>query len=123
MNWWKCTVERLKQFLTNIGGSDYEKYEEAHPTPQKCIYYGSPFVHTRESTMFLDEYGISANEFWEQVWKCTKCPSSSKTKCSECRFILVKVDESNLTAQHVIPLPFPSLKHDFPQVLCCASTL
>lgn len=68
----------------------------------------TPFVFTRRSSMFFDEDGDLAHEFYEE----TIVTKNGRKKAK------LKRIHKNLTPQGIIKLDHPCIHVDFPVVLC-----
>ncbi|XP_076013029.1 tumor suppressor 2, mitochondrial calcium regulator b [Genypterus blacodes] len=68
----------------------------------------TPFVFTRRSSLYLDEDGDLAHEFYEE----TVVTKNGRKKAK------LKRIQRNLTPQGIIKLDHPCIHVDFPVVLC-----
>lgn len=67
---------------------------------------GTPFVYTRRGSMYFDEDGDVAHEFFEET-----NPMKRGVKATMRRIF------NNLTPQGEVKLPFPCLNVDFPIII------
>lgn len=67
----------------------------------------TPFVRTRSSSMYFDEDGDLAHEFYEEVRPSKKGKKSYMKKITR-----------RLLPQGLVELPHPRLHVDFPVVMC-----
>ncbi|KAM8917222.1 tumor suppressor 2, mitochondrial calcium regulator b isoform 1-T2 [Spinachia spinachia] len=68
----------------------------------------TPFVLTRKSSMYFDEDGDLAHEFYEEAIVTKNGRKKAK----------LKRIQKNLTPQGIVKLDIPSIHVDFPVVLC-----
>ncbi|ELT89909.1 hypothetical protein CAPTEDRAFT_224485 [Capitella teleta] len=73
--------------------------------PNENQMVASPFIYTRQSSMFFDEEGDLAHEFYEEV------PGQGSSKCTMRQCF-------NIIPQGEVELSHPRLHVDFPVVLC-----
>ncbi|XP_064091189.1 tumor suppressor candidate 2-like [Macrobrachium nipponense] len=90
---------RLKRWM----GAEEEESDGCQKVVKKLA---TPFVYTRRGSMFFDEDGDVAHEFYEEV-----PPLRRGVKATMKRIL------TNLTPQGEVRLPFPCLNVDFPIVL------
>jgi len=90
------------------GSSSREKKEEDAVESEKAVKprLATPFVYTRRGSMYFDEDGDLAHEFYEEV------PSLRRGVKSYMRRIL-----RNLKPQGEVKLQFPCLNVDFPIII------
>lgn len=74
----------------------------------KSFQGATPFVFTRRSSMFFDEDGDLAHEFYEE----TIVTKNGRKKAK------LKRIQKNLTPQGIIKLEHPCIHVDFPIVIC-----
>ncbi|XP_036387875.1 tumor suppressor 2, mitochondrial calcium regulator b [Megalops cyprinoides] len=74
----------------------------------RCSRNATPFVFTRRSSMFFDEDGDLAHEFYEET---------IVTKNGRRRAKLKRI-QKNLIPQGIVKLDHPCIHVDFPVVLC-----
>lgn len=67
----------------------------------------TPFIRTRSSSMYFDEDGDLAHEFYEEVRPSKKGKKSYMKKVTR-----------RLFPQGMVELPYPRLHVDFPVVIC-----
>jgi len=67
----------------------------------------TPFIRTRTSSMYFDEDGDLAHEFYEEVRPSKKGKKSYMKKVTR-----------RLLPQGIVELPHPRLHVDFPVVMC-----
>ncbi|KAK8751702.1 hypothetical protein OTU49_009891 [Cherax quadricarinatus] len=93
------STSKLKRWMSNgVDGT------EQCQRPVKKL--ATPFVYTRRGSMYFDEDGDVAHEFYEEI------PPLRRGVKATMRRIL-----TNLTPQGEVRLPFPCLHVDFPIVL------
>ncbi|XP_014784169.1 tumor suppressor candidate 2 [Octopus bimaculoides] len=88
----------------NNGSTEICKRTVKHPV--------IPYVFKRRGSMYFDEDGDLAHEFYEEVF----LDRMGKKR-------MMRKQERNLIAQGEIELPFPRLHVDFPIVICEAPDL
>ncbi|XP_068205113.1 tumor suppressor candidate 2-like [Palaemon carinicauda] len=93
------STSRLKRWMGN-------EEEESDGCEKAVKRLATPFVYTRRGSMFFDEDGDVAHEFYEEV-----PPLRRGVKATMKRIL------TNLTPQGEVRLPFPCLNVDFPIVL------
>ncbi|XP_045619175.1 tumor suppressor candidate 2 [Procambarus clarkii] len=93
------STSKLKRWMSS-GVEDPEQVERA------VKKLATPFVYTRRGSMYFDEDGDIAHEFYEEV-----PPLRRGVKATMKRIF------TNLTPQGEVRLPFPCLNVDFPIVL------
>ncbi|KAK8390036.1 hypothetical protein O3P69_012924 [Scylla paramamosain] len=96
------STSKLKRWMSS--GTDEVEGRESGERAVKRL--ASPFVYMRRGSMYLDEDGDVAHEFYEEV------PPLRRGVKATMRQIL-----TNLTPQGDVRLPFPCLHTDFPVVL------
>ncbi|XP_043934582.1 tumor suppressor candidate 2 [Protopterus annectens] len=82
--------------------------EQAVARIRGCKTSATPFVFTRRSSMYFDEDGDLAHEFYEE----TVVSKNGRKKAK------LKRIHKNLTPQGMIRLTHPRIHVDFPVVLC-----
>ncbi|GAB6033463.1 Tumor suppressor candidate 2 [Chamberlinius hualienensis] len=93
-------VKRITSVLT--GATD-----DVAPDERNIVKYGaSPFIFSRRGSMFIDEDGDIAHEFYEEV----QC--SENQKCRLRRMV------DNLIPQGEIDHPIPRLNPNIPYIIC-----
>ncbi|XP_034245020.1 tumor suppressor candidate 2-like [Thrips palmi] len=90
--------------FSTVTGSDNES--EYQTKTFERTFKGSPFVLIRQGSMYFDEDGDLAHEFYVEV-----VPQGKRGKPT-----MKKVTES-LQPQGSVPLPYPRLHVDYPAVL------
>lgn len=89
------------QYMLNRGG------EKQALNGGGSLKTATPFVRTRSSSMYFDEDGDLAHEFYEEVRPSKKGKKSYMKKITR-----------HLLPQGMVDLPHPRLHVDFPVVLC-----
>ncbi|XP_050528748.1 tumor suppressor candidate 2-like [Daktulosphaira vitifoliae] len=96
-----------------LGGKKYQNEEQInndtnqHQQYQKDFISKSslyPFVHHRRGSMYIDEDGDVAHEFYEEAKEGSK-------------LTLKKIGRHELIPQGDVPLDVPCIKYDYPVVL------
>ncbi|XP_020609809.1 tumor suppressor candidate 2-like [Orbicella faveolata] len=90
------------QYMLSCGGENQRGLENGG-----SLKSATPFVWKRTSSMYFDEDGDLAHEFYEEV------KPSKKGK----KFFMKKVTR-RLLPQGLVDLPHPRLHVDFPVVMC-----
>ncbi|CAH3127758.1 unnamed protein product [Porites lobata] len=89
------------QYMLGCGG-EKQSLDSCH-----YLRTATPFVRTRSSSMYFDEDGDLAHEFYEEVRPSKRGKKSYMKKVTR-----------RLLPQGLVELPFPRLHVDFPVVMC-----
>ncbi|XP_060925073.1 tumor suppressor 2, mitochondrial calcium regulator b [Limanda limanda] len=96
-------------FSGSVSVEEPTKDGDEQPLARVRSFRGAtPFVFSRRSSLFFDEDGDLAHEFYEET---------IVTKNGRKRAKLKRI-QKNLTAQGIIKLDHPCIHVDFPVVLC-----
>lgn len=96
-------------FSGSVGADDpIQDGNEQSMARARSFTGATPFVLTRRSSLYLDEDGDMAHEFYEE----TIVTKNGRKKAK------LKRIHKNLTSQGIIKLEIPCIHVDFPVVLC-----
>ncbi|XP_077582806.1 tumor suppressor candidate 2-like [Stigmatopora nigra] len=90
------------------GGDSADNGNEQSVARLKCSRNAAPFVFTRRSSLYFDEDGDLAHEFYEETVVTKNGRRKSK----------LKRIQKNLIPQGIVKLQHPRIHVDFPIVLC-----
>lgn len=90
------------QYMMSCGGDN-----QTFPDNGRSSLATTPFVWKRTSSMYFDEDGDLAHEFYEEVKPNKKGKKYSMKKVTR-----------RLLPQGLVDLPYPRLNVDFPVVMC-----
>ncbi|RMX40297.1 tumor suppressor candidate 2-like [Pocillopora verrucosa] len=90
------------QYMMSCGGDN-----QTFPDNGRSSLAATPFVWKRTSSMYFDEDGDLAHEFYEEVKPNKKGKKYSMKKVTR-----------RLLPQGLVDLPYPRLNVDFPVVMC-----
>jgi hypothetical protein len=96
-------VNKLSNSFSYHGGGSEFGSEESAVRSLASFKGGTPFVYSRQGSMYFDEDGDLAHEFYEEIKK------GGKRK--------MRRVEKNLTPQGEVKYRYPRLHVDFPIVL------
>ncbi|XP_074492593.1 tumor suppressor 2, mitochondrial calcium regulator b [Sebastes fasciatus] len=96
--------------FSGAGSTDDQTKDGNEPSMARARSFATatPFVFTRRSSMYFDEDGDLAHEFYEE----TIVTKNGRKKAK------LKRIHKNLTSQGIIKLDIPCIHVDFPVVLC-----
>ncbi|XP_063071697.1 tumor suppressor 2, mitochondrial calcium regulator b [Engraulis encrasicolus] len=97
--------------FSGSGGGDEQQPKEGNEQPLarlRSFRNATPFVFTRRSSLYYDEDGDLAHEFYEE----TVVTKNGRKKAK------LKRIQKNLIPQGIIKLDHPSIHVDFPVVIC-----
>ncbi|KAG9260690.1 tumor suppressor candidate 2 [Astyanax mexicanus] len=96
-------------FSGSSGGDESTKEGQEQTLARvRSFRNGTPFVFTRRSSMYFDEDGDLAHEFYEE----TVVTKNGRKKAK------LKRIQKNLIPQGIIKLDHPCLHVDFPVIIC-----
>ncbi|KAM9799962.1 tumor suppressor candidate 2-like [Syngnathus typhle] len=90
------------------GGDSAVNGSEQSVARLKCSRNATPFVFTRRSSLYYDEDGDLAHEFYEETVVTKNGRKKSK----------LKRIQKNLIPQGIVKLQHPCIHVDFPIILC-----
>ncbi|XP_046881238.1 tumor suppressor 2, mitochondrial calcium regulator a [Hypomesus transpacificus] len=93
---------------SGAGGDSASEGNEQSVAPLKTSRKATPFVFTRRSSLYFDEDGDLAHEFYEETVVTKNGRKRSK----------LKRIQKNLIPQGIVKLDHPRIHVDFPVILC-----
>lgn len=93
---------------SGAGGDSLSEGNEQSLTRLKASRNATPFVFTRRSSLYYDEDGDLAHEFYEETVVTKNGRKRSK----------LKRIQKNLIPQGIVKLDHPRIHVDFPVILC-----